>query len=142
MLHLQRKRAHTLEVAPWNVQAFRREVELVFGHGFGSFHNFLFDGGDLAVHGGSYGWRSLRLLCERRARDRGACAFSLGGRGKDEYCQQRGNSYLFHSSDPPLDLLELKKDMDFQASDAYIGLSYSYLSATSGSTRIARRAGI
>jgi hypothetical protein len=51
MLDLQGKGAHTLVVIAWNVQALRREVELVLRHGFGSFHNLLFDGADLTIHG-------------------------------------------------------------------------------------------
>jgi len=47
MLDLQGKRAHTLVVITWNVQALRREVELILGHGLGSFHNLLFDRADL-----------------------------------------------------------------------------------------------
>ncbi len=51
MLDLNGKRPHTLVLAAWNVQALRREVELVFRHGFRSFHNLLFDGADLTFHG-------------------------------------------------------------------------------------------
>jgi hypothetical protein len=38
MLELNGKRAHTLVVAAWDVQVLRREVELVFRHGFGNIH--------------------------------------------------------------------------------------------------------
>ena len=62
MLDLQGKREHTLVVIAGNVQALRREVELIFGHGLGSFHNLPFDRANLAVHGCSYSWRSLRCL--------------------------------------------------------------------------------
>src|SRR5579864_3232744 len=101
MLDLQSKCAHTLVVIAWNVQALRREVELVFGHGLGSFHNLLFDHTDLTVHGGSYGWRSLRLLRSRRAPAGAAvCALSQGGHGKHERRRQQEKSYSFHSSEP------------------------------------------
>jgi hypothetical protein len=49
-LDLQGKRAQTFVVGRWNVQALRREVELIFRHGCGSVHNLPFDGADLAVH--------------------------------------------------------------------------------------------
>ena len=52
MLHLHRKGAHALIVAAGNVQALGREVELIFRHGFGSFHDLLFDAANLAVHVG------------------------------------------------------------------------------------------
>ncbi len=54
MLDLHGKRAHALVLAPWNVQALGREVELIFRHGLCGFHNLLFDGADLAIHDGSY----------------------------------------------------------------------------------------
>src|SRR5271155_2226392 len=92
MLHLQGKRAHTLVVAAWNVQALGREVELIFWHGFCGFHNFLFDGADLTVHGRNYGWRRWVDDCALFQ-----CAFSQDGRGSDEdYRNQR--EHLFHRS--------------------------------------------
>ena len=85
MLHLHGKRAHTLVVVSWNVQAFRSEVELIFRHGFRNFHDLLFNGADLPVHNGSYGWG--RLLRLRRIRRCGALyPLSQGGHGENERC--------------------------------------------------------
>src|SRR5580704_14973747 len=82
MRKLPGKRAHALEVCAWYVQALRRKVEFVFRHGFGSFDHFFFDEGDLAVNGGSDGWRgTLDSLSP------GACARE----------QQQHDSEVFHS---------------------------------------------
>ena len=84
---LHGKSAHTLVVAARKVQALRREVELVFWHGFGSFQNLLFDGADLVIDGGSKGGRSLRCLCLRRGHDCDAiCALSKRANRQDEHC--------------------------------------------------------
>src|ERR1700683_4706086 len=83
---LHGKRAHPAVIAPGTVQALRRKIEFIFRHGFGSAHDFLFQGADLAVHDGSYGWRRRRRLLWRR---RGWGAVSLlrqNGHGKNEHC--------------------------------------------------------
>ena len=101
MFDLHGKRAHALVVGSWNVQTPGRKVELIFRHGFGSFHNLLFDAADLAVHGGSYGCRTLRLLRLGRTR---ACvavrALSQGGDDKDEHGWYQQDSWLFHLGGP------------------------------------------
>src|SRR5208282_4240220 len=83
MFDLQGKRAHTFVFTPWNLQTFRREIELILRHGLRRFYNFLFDGADLTVHGRSYGWWQLLRLS--RARSCGALGtLSQRGCGKDE----------------------------------------------------------
>src|SRR5690242_21770573 len=85
MLHLHRKRAHTLVVVARNVQALWSEVELLFRHGFRGVYHLLFNGADLPVHHGGHGWRSLW-----RTRDRGAVyALSQRSHGQNRSEERR-----------------------------------------------------
>src|SRR4029077_2374996 len=69
--------ANTFVVGTRKVQVLGREIELVFGHGFGCVEDLLFDCADLAVDGGRESGGG------RRALRRGG-GLSEGAEGKDE----------------------------------------------------------
>src|SRR5580658_9494493 len=148
VLHLPGKRAHALVLAPWNLQTLRRKVEFVFRHRFGGRHNFFFDATDLAVHHRADGWRRLRRQLRRRrwraGRRRALHPRSESNRGKPEYRQHHyKDSHSFHRSLSPRFAFTQTIGIFSRPLPRALRLKTpSYLSATSGSTRTARRAAI
>src|SRR5215831_10682155 len=92
------------------MQALRREVELIFRHGFGNVQNLLFDRADVSIQYGSQRWRRLRRLRLGRARCCGAVrTLSDGGCCKAQRYEQQEDSWWFHLRRLPICLKIMDK---------------------------------